>query len=291
MQTKSSDIFFSDLQRRAWLSKIQEIFVCYSDTDGSDKSIVMCFDKKIVPSDFEPLHLVTLACIIHFLISLGYKVKLSRYNEEIFDYIFNDLGFNEYWSGNKNHIDARKSDNIFNLWRILETEKEIYAKHIEQYLKNNYFQGKDTSIISLSLTEAFYNVFDHAKANGNAFLILKYDRDRNRLYVAIADFGVGIPTSVRRFDPSFKSDKDALEASIADNFTVRSTTHNKGMGLGIILACASEARIFSNHAIAIKKSDHIYYRDPEIYFPGTLIYFEVDISTFEDEEIIDTFSW
>ncbi len=291
MKNLPTEIFFSDLERGAWLSKIQEIHEFYSTREGIGNVIRICFNKNVLPSELEPLHLVTLACIIQFLISRGYSVRLSRSNENVFDYIFNDLGFQEYWSGNKNHINARKSENIFNLWRILESEKEMYALHIEQYLKNRYFKGKDTSIISLSLTEAFYNVFDHAHADGNAFLILKYDMDSHRLNVAIADFGVGIPTSVRCFDSSFSSDKDALEASIADNFTVRSTSHNKGMGLGIILACADVARIFSNHALAKKRSDVIRYFDTKIYFPGTLIYFEVDISTFEDEEIIDTFNW
>lgn len=290
---KDIHIVFSDLGKKRWLEHIQNIYESDLSSCEVGKHVVFSFDEKIRPGSLEPLHLVTFACIIHFLISKGHIVKLSRSNVDVFEYIYNDLGFHEYWRGNKNHISAKKSTNIFNLWRILETEKDLYARHIEQYLKTRYFQGKDTSIISLTLTEAFYNVFDHAKAEGNAFLILKYNEDTHILSVAIADFGIGIPTSVRKFDSSFTCDKDALEASVMDNFTSRSTTHNKGMGLGIILSNADSIRIFSNHALAVKRSDSspMQFYEPGLFFPGTLIYYEVDISAFEDEEIIDSFNW
>ncbi len=290
MKQTSSNIYFSNLNRGEWLAKIQRIHEFYSTTNYMPIRIVICFDEEIIPTVLEPVHLVTLACLIHFLISKKYQVALSHSNEKVFEYLFNDLGFPEYWGGSKNHVNARKSHNIFNLWRIIESEKELYARHIEEYLKNRYFSGKDMSAISVSLIEAFYNVFDHADAKGNAFSILKYDEASHMLSVAIADFGIGIPTSVRKFDDTFTSDKEALMASLSDNFTVRSTTRNKGLGMGNILACADSARIFSNNGLIVKKLNSLRALAVDIYFPGTLIYFEVDISSFDDEEILENFN-
>lgn len=53
-------------------------------------------------------------------------------------------------------------------------------------------------------------MFDHAKANGNAFSVLQYDEENAILYVAISDFGIGIAQSVRNFDERIKNDKDAI---------------------------------------------------------------------------------
>lgn len=89
--------------------------------------------------------------------------------------------------------------NIFNLWRIVESQKDLYAKNVELYFQNNFFRGKDLSAVSLSMVEAFYNVFDHAMAGGNAFSFIKYEKDKGKLLVAICDFGIGIAKSVRDF--------------------------------------------------------------------------------------------
>ena len=81
------------------------------------------------------------------------------------------------------------------------------------------------------MTEAFYNVFDHAKAGNNAFSIIKYIEEDNKLHVAISDFGIGITRSVRSFLPSIKNDKEALKIAVKDKFTVGSTLRNRGFGL------------------------------------------------------------
>lgn len=82
----------------------------------------------------------------------GWKPYLASNNNAVDDYIYNELRFSEYWLGQKNHVEASHSPHIFNLWRIVDQEKDLYAKEVEQYFKNNYFQNKDLSSISLSLT-------------------------------------------------------------------------------------------------------------------------------------------
>ena len=179
--------------------------------------------------------------------------------------------------------------NIFNLWRIIETEKDLYAKNVERYFKNNFFKGKDLSVISLSMIEAYYNVFDHAEANGNAFSLIKYDKDSELLHVAVCDFGKGIAKSVRDFTPDITNDKDALLKSIEADFTVGSKSHNKGKGLDNILSCSSVVRIFCNNALLLKSDAGIRIFDVDFHFFGTLIYLKIDLSLTEDEEILEEF--
>lgn len=119
--------------------------------------------------------------------------------------------------------------------------------------------------------------------------MIKYNEIDEILHVAISDFGKGISKSVRDFDPSIKSDKEALLKSIEINFTVKSKIHNKGKGLDNILSCSSVVRIFSNTALLLKKDDMVKMFDIDFHFYGTLIYFEIPLSLSEDEEILEEF--
>ncbi len=237
------------------------------------------------------MHLVTLACLIQFLLDNGWKPYLSSNNEEVDDYIYNDLCFSEYWMGKKNHVDTIQSSHIFNLWRVIDDEKDLYAKEVERYFKHNYFHNKDLSAISLSLTEAFYNVFDHANAKDNAFSLIMYDKDKQVLHAAISDFGIGVAKSVRNYLPTIGDDKAALLKAVENNFTVKSTGRNKGKGLDNILSCANVSRLCSGHALLVDINRERRCYNVNFYFPGTLLYFEVNLAQMEDEEILDSFDF
>ena len=167
----------------------------------------------------------------------------------------------------------------------------MYAKEVEQYFKNNYFQNKDLSSISLSLTEAFYNVFDHAFANNNAFSLIMYDEEKQVLHAAISDFGVGIANSVRSYLSFIDNDKSALLKAVENNFTVNSTGRNKGKGLDNILSCADISRICSGKALLVDINGERKCYDVSFFFPGTLLYFEVNLAQMDEEEFIDLFDF
>ena len=286
-------VLFSNTERGYWLETITDVHAEFGgDTsDNSIQSVVFGFAEHISPKEIQPFHLVTLACLIHYLKGLGLEVLLASTNKDVFQYVYYDLGFSEYWSGGKNHVETPSHDSIFNLWRITAEEKDLYAKRVEEYLRRTYFANKDLSVVSVGLVEAYYNVFDHAHAEGNAFSLIQYDEETSVLHVAISDFGIGIAQSVSDFDKEITNDKEAILKALEDNFTVKSTDRNKGMGLSIIIAPAKEARIFSHKGLVYKHNSIIEGFDCEMSFPGTLIYYEIDLSQMDDEEIIDEFDF
>lgn len=164
-------------------------------------------------------------------------------------FICDELGLKYYWKGS-NHIESIDTS-ILNLWRVVREEADLYTKRVAEYFENNYFRNKDLSSVSISMVEAFYNISDHAQAGENAFSLIMYNRQRNELKVAISDWGKGIVRTVREFDKSINSDKEALERAIQDDFTISSTTHNKGKGLSNILSCSDVVRIFSGNALLL----------------------------------------
>lgn len=270
------------------MEKIDEIYCQHI----SEENVTLKFSPKITKEDLYPFHLVTLANIIQFLFDNGNNVSIdTKGNPEVFDFIYNELKFSEYFSKGINHVDTDNSENIFNLWRITDAEKDLYAIRVEEYFKKNYFEGKDLSFISSNMIEAYYNVFDHAKANKNAFSLIKYDDKKHKLYVAISDFGIGIVKSVRDFDSSITNDEAAISKAIQDNFTVKSTERNHGMGLSNILNGSDYARIFSGKGLVVEVDGQIKTYSVGFGFPGTLVYFEVDLSKAENEEIINSFEW
>lgn len=73
--------------------------------------------------------------------------------------------------------------------------------------------------------------------------------------------------------------------------TVKSTKHNKGLGLGNIMSSVEAARIFSSYGLYVKINSEEKLLSTTFSFPGTLIYFDLDLSDLDNEEILETFNW
>lgn len=89
--------------------------------ENYQKQITFVFKDTLSPELFQPIHVVTIACLIEFLVNVEeHTIRIS--NESIEKLFFEDLKFREYWNYSKDHVDS-ESDNIFNLWRIVENQK------------------------------------------------------------------------------------------------------------------------------------------------------------------------
>lgn len=286
---ESMIIQFDNIDKTIWLEKIVQI-VDEATNYSKGESIVLDFSKSIKKANLLPIHIVTYACLIHYLkIEKGCVVTQGQSNKEVAAFIYEELGLKYYWKGS-NHIESTDMS-ILNLWRVVREDADLYTSRVAEYFKNNYFKNKDLSTLSISMVEAFYNISDHAKAGDNAFSLIMYNHLRKELKVAISDWGKGIVGTVREFDKSIKSDMEALERAIQDDFTISSTTHNKGKGLSNILSCSDVVRIFSGNALLLKSSENLKIFEVGFYYPGTLIYFDKDLNKLEDIDYLDDFNW
>jgi anti-sigma regulatory factor (Ser/Thr protein kinase) len=263
-------IEFTSHENIDWLRRIAKAIET-ADRQEKGQHVRLILPKQSTAIKAQPLHLVSLACLIEYLERQKHQVIITSDN---------------------NIQDERFSNDIFKLWHISEGEKDLYAKNVELYFKNKYFAGKDVSVISYSMIEAFYNIFDHAEADNNAFSMIEFDEEDMRLCVAVCDFGKGIAQSVRDYEPTIASDSEALLKAINVDFTAGTKRHNKGKGLDNILSCADMATIFCNNAMLQKSGQAIKTLEVDFRFNGTLIYFEVVLVDLEDErDILNEFTF
>ena len=237
---------------------------------------------------FEAVHFACLACFIEYFHKRGCIMAVGS---NVRDLIFDKLNWRAYWAEHKDYTEA-KDETILNLWRITDEGKESHSQQVYDFLKRGPFKQKDLSAVPNSLLEAYYNIFDHADADGVAFSFIRYIEEAHKLSVAICAFSNGIATSVREKCPGELNDGKALEIAMSDRFTIQSKQHNRGLGLGNIrTACTEEdeLRILSNRGYLSASKEKISVRENNFNFPGTLIFYDLTLSHFEDEEIIDSF--
>ncbi len=280
------NLYFHSADKLSWLRDVSNYAsLCYEQGDV----VSMHFSQISEINKLTPIHIVTLACLIDFLDRKGVGVTIKNDNE-VASFLCSELRLREYWAGKKNYVPASR-DTVFNLWRIIDNQKEVYSCLIHDYLKKEFFHNKDLGAVKNSIDEVCYNIFDHANAQDNAFSFVKFDAQTEKLFVAVCDFGIGISASVKNAT-NIVDDCLALHKAMEYKFTVGSRQHNQGMGLGNILETCfdgDELCIVCNHAILKADTDKINVEKNDFFFPGTLIFYELSLSHFEDEEIIDNF--
>lgn len=278
-------LIFNSTNKDLWLSRIMEYRACiHNDECGT---VVFTF-PDIEVKNLSPVHIVSLACLIEHISRFNVEIKVDR-KTPVGDYLFQTLKFREYWAGGQDHSHI-EDENILNLWRLKDEQKELYGNEVTKYLKDKFKSDKDLSSIKVSITEAFYNVCDHAYAEGNAFSFIQFDPDNQILQIAVCDFGIGIGNSVRTVLP-YASDEEALRKAIEPKFTVKSKLHNSGMGLDSIRGSSTKDQnmlILSNGAFLMTKEESVRTKKMDFEFKGTLVYYKINLNHYEAEETLDT---
>lgn len=282
-------IKFNGVDHELWLKTVAETQnidiasygdVAYIAYDGSEESY----------EDIEPFHIVTLACLIELLkIEKRYIVKMSYIKEsQVSRFLFDEIKFNQYWLNNYQYIPT-VDQTIMNIWKISDSEKENHSDRVHDYLKTRYFVGRDLSAVKLCILELYYNIFDHAQTNGNAFSFIKYNQETKQLSVAVCDMGRGIAGTIKEKYP-LELDSQAIAKALEDGVTIQSKSHNKGRGLRNITSVLfddNELKIVSNNGVVkvIGSNLKTITYDNDFKFRGTLIYFNVSMDRFEIEEM------
>ena len=274
---------FDSPGKEEWLAGIQYI----RETYCAPNWIRVILGEKINRSNFTCLHFVTFSCIVDMVSQSGGKVLLQALDADLHQYIINDVRIRIYWREEEETAFTEPELKPFNLWRIDEKYYTNYSIALSQYFERTYFPGKDISGLQECIAELFQNILDHAEANGNAFFAISYDKDEGQIEIAICDFGVGIPHTLRE---QFPNECEALQKCLLPGVTAGSQKHNRGFGMENIVNTMSSSdmmRIISNKAILIKSKSYEDVTPLSYDFKGTLIHFTISAYSFEDMDIIN----
>ena len=280
-------VTLSSSDRLSWLSGI---------CDGRDmieqngvNRLLVNIDDGITRDKLRPEHITSLACLIESCARKGCLVQMET-SKEIKDYLENELKISRYWNLHESYVKPGNED-ILNLWKIDPNGMEMHAKRISEYFRTTRFQAKDLTPLEGSLTEAYYNVIDHSLCEGIAFSMVEYDRSINKVFISVCDFGRGIAESVRTVLPEITDDVQAIMKAMEPRFTIRSTKHNAGLGLGNLRDYCTDPDslwIISNDAALVTSGDNERYVRLKNHFKGTLIMYSISLEHLEDNYIEDT---
>ncbi len=283
-------ITFNKTNMAHWLFMLNSARNKIVDAESKEK-IIFELNETILPLNVKSWHIVSLACLLELASKRFPNVSIVASNELI-HFFQADLSLDKYFNG-ISHIESQ-SKTILNLWKVNSNESLMYSSQLSEYLKQMYFQGKDISMVKLMLDELYANIADHSQSEDIAYSYVQYYPEREVISVAFCDFGVGIPASLKHHDKHPRERKEYIRYATQRGITVNSNSHNAGFGLATVLDCMEG----SNHYLRIISNDELYYHlnvNNSIYektyslnqlFNGTLIYYDLDISQFQSEEIL-----
>lgn len=282
------NIEFSSATRGEWIRHIVE---SRELIEQGCSELHILLKAAITLSNFEPMHFVSLSCLIDIAKVRGALVWLTIEDEGLRMFVINDVRFTSYWRDRQIPYYREPEQKPYNLWRIKDTTYYNYTLALNTFFQNVYFKGKDLSGLNNCIAELFQNVFDHAEADGTAFSYIEYRETDGIIGIAVCDFGRGIPETLKGLYPD---SKEALEMSLHPGITAGSQKHNKGYGMQNILSTMTEndvMHIVSNSVMLYHQDNKNRLFDLDYNLRGTLLYMTIHIDSFADEEIIDTFTF
>ncbi len=278
-----------------WVAQISDIRSRLCNVKSTD-NIQFVLSEEIDIQYLQPVHIVTLACLLAYSISIAHRVTLMAGNDvEVF--LREDLHLEQYFSDTP-HIGATKPS-IFNLWKVDNEQTFGYSHSLSAYLKRSFFKGKDLSAFTNALNELYANVADHADARGIAYSYIHFDEKIGKINIAFCDFGIGIPSCLKRAEITPAPGCNYVQWATRLGVSAKSSQHNAGKGLDDVISSLpgkyDRLKILSEDELFIvgekvgangecSRIEKTLYQP--FCFKGTLIHFEYDISELENEEII-----
>lgn len=279
-------------QREFWIKEIISYrYKLLPNLSEKEQHITINLSENINIDEIKPMHIVLLACLIEYIHSLNYLVLIKSNNNDIEDLFYKKLKIRDYFQGGQEYIES-EDDKILNLWKVLDTWALSYSIRVTDYLNQKYFINHDMTNLKVPLDELYANIADHSESKGIAFSYISYNPESDKIQIAVCDFGLGIPYTLRRSDSIYNNDNEALRASIEKGVSAKTNERNRGFGLNTMVSSLSDQDrlvIVSNKAIlnCANGINNITTEIIDIEFPGTLIYFEISTNSFPLKDFVD----
>lgn len=254
----------------------------------------------------DPIGVTVLSNVIEYLRSKGVSWELRNYSSSSASVQYlDDSGFFEYYLGHKLRANAA-------LRRSTLPLKLLPHQRSHSWLESSFTpwmrscadvseDGDNFATIKVCLTEIFNNTRDHSGLE-ICSVYGQYFPQEKCVVLAISDFGVGIPTNVKR-KADFKSDSEAILTAMREGFTTQSSPRNRGAGLDVLIKNVvrnngGAVYIRSLHgAINTFKTAGGFVRSAvdsaacDAFYPGTLIEVKIYTELLEKVEEKEVFTW
>ncbi len=244
-------------------------------TEEVSNLIVDFNDIKFMDTD----DFVILACLIESFYVNGSNVNFIGGTENFNNHLYN-IKFKKYWEKGFNRTNFTLSHNktTLCLWKISKDMIYSYSMYARQYFEK-LTENKDLISLSSNMDEVFNNVFDHSESAVKGYIITQYYPKNKKISFSVCDFGIGIPTCMRRANINkinVKEDWKAILSALEEGTSAKSTPRNRGFGLNNILEFTENSKgrlyIVSNNGMVEKEAGKMYrVGNTDYHFRGTLI--------------------
>ena len=148
--------------------------------------------------------------------------------------------------------------------------------------------------LKLCLYELFNNIKDHSSVNSGCIFTQFYPR-KDKVSIALADFGIGIPNRVRTVCPNL-SDTEAVLRALEEGFTTKTSHRNRGVGLHLLAQTVTNNEgtltIRSGSAKILHHKDGTTPFEMSQHYPGTAFLIELSTANFDTSLTVEEdFEW
>jgi hypothetical protein len=156
-------------------------------------------------------------------------------------------------------------------------------QEIGQYLRDSWLGRGWVNVspgvrdaISGRAAEIYLNAFEHSRSDMGVFSCGQHYHTKGLLELAVIDFGIGIPDSVRSLPQNRQlTSSQAINCAFQDGNSTKNSSISRGSGLNLlqrfVLSNQGNLRIFSGDGYAIMEDNKSMCKDLCTIFPGTLI--------------------
>ena len=184
----------------------------------------------------EPVGVVILSNLIEYVIRRNVRVTLSGLSKFSEGTVYLDnSGFFERYLGCKLRPYAKCPPSCLPLTMVSNAQAVGYLHASIIPWLSDVLRTSEASLatIRVCLDEVFSNINFHSGVDFGCMHIQQF-KQSNEIQIAISDFGVGIPSNVRRIRENI-NDSAALKLACEEGFTTQSNVKNRGAGLATLI--------------------------------------------------------
>ncbi|HGA3469635.1 TPA: ATP-binding protein [Streptococcus agalactiae] len=184
--------------------------------------------------------------------------------------------------------------------KFINTEQIAQWKvtDFKNWLQKQTGRTNEFSSICVAVDEIFNNIADHSKESKGCIFGQYYPKNKE-IVIAVSDFGIGIPQSIKRKFKKDEPDNKLIEFALQEGVSAETIPQNRGAGLSNIVNTLTTNKvgnftIISNCGIVSVSDNKITqsYSSEESY-PGTFFEIRIDVSNdnLYDLEEEEEFEW